>query len=139
MEFWSGGEGVTLQSLQAEIIRIAEDQPDHVYDSSNGCLYTHNIENFPTPGCIVGVAVYNITGKMVRQFQDGGDDDVNVSMNSDQWCALLGGIEQSYGEYVHKSVEAKRIHRWLTRVQTEQDTSTPWGRAVEIANELYAS
>ena len=105
---------VTVLQVQAEIRKLAQEQPDFVYkrpESSSFCLYVHEAsDGSKTPGCIVGHALHRL-GFSFDELEIGG----------------------TAGEALHRlgiSDWDKDTVVWITRVQGEQDTGIPWGQAV---------
>lgn len=141
MEYWTGGEGVTLQSLHDEVVKIAQNNPEHVYNAPDGfetCLYTH----FPDtedarPGCIIGQAVWNITGKLVSQDR-GMREDIDGTVGNAQWRRLLGADAVDEDGYsTHSDPANQRLQNWLRKVQSIQDEHYEWGTAVQSADAAF--
>jgi hypothetical protein len=131
VEYWDG-TGVTPVDLEVEVRRLAAEQPEHVYDkdafpdrnSGASCKYTHTLEDdSKVPGCIVGVAIHNITGKLVDQsVHAGGVLDFGF---------MRGENTTDDNGYRHWSP----IARFLGNVQTHQDHGVAWGEAVRKADD----
>lgn len=132
-EYWDG-TGVTPEALEEEVRRLAAEQPDYVYDSKDfddtrggwsipTCRYTHiQDDGAKVPGCIIGKAIYNLTGKLVNQQGSG-----------------IGGV-LDFGFMKperDESFEWTSRARFLGKVQNMQDEGYPWGHAVQRASELY--
>lgn len=134
-EYWDG-TGITPEDLEAEVIRLAAEQPDHVYSPSKfydinqeaeyppapRCRYTHMQEDgTPVPGCIIGQAIFNLSGKPVEQATAQGtvldfpfmrEELINFSWNDRA--------------------------RFLNLVQSKQDGGRPWGEAVAYAQRRFS-
>lgn len=128
VEYWDG-TGVEPAVLEAHIRQLAAKQPNHVYDKDqwpdagigSGCKYTHTLDDdSQVPGCIVGVAIHEITGKLVNQFDHGGG-------------VLDFGFMRS--EYDRENGEWSDRAKFLANVQSHQDNGIPWGIAVERADD----
>lgn len=124
-EYWDG-TGVTAGTLEGEVRRLAAEQPDHVYDATNfpdlkigaKCKYTHTLEDkSQVPGCIVGQAIFNLTGKLVNQEIHGGGV-LDFRFMRDEYN--LGWSDRA---------------RFLANVQYHQDMQKPWGLAVTLADD----
>lgn len=126
VEYWDG----TLEpsALEFEVRRLAALQPDHVYDRDNypdraygaACKYTHTmLDDSKVAGCIVGQAIFNITGKLVKQEDHGGGVLDFLFMGT---------------EYDRDSGEWSDRAKFLANVQNHQDNGVPWGTAVERAD-----
>ena len=108
---------ITEQDIINEVRRLAADNPDYIYVSPGGseyssCVYIHDGKG----SCIVGRALVN-----------NGFDPEKVSqhegLTADEMLVALGIKEETDFEQV-----------WLDRVQTLQDSGTPWADAVEEAD-----
>lgn len=116
-ELWDG-TGVTSAALKAEVIRLAEENPDQEAQ----CIYTRSywtddevpVEVFTKPECIVGTAVYNITGKLVGPEYEG------TAVGGGQWREALAYEESGDSLFV-------------LRVQRLQDDGFTWGAALRGA------
>lgn len=127
VEYWDG-TGVEPAVLEAHVRQLAAEQPDHVYDKDAypdryygaSCKYTHTLDdNSKVPGCIIGQAIFNITGKLVKQEDHGGGVLDFLFMRS---------------EYDRENGEWNDRARFLSNVQTHQDNGIPWGTAVARAD-----
>lgn len=129
-EYWDG-TGVEPAVLEAHVRQLAAEQPDHVYDKDNypdryvgaACKYTHTLDdNSKVPGCIVGQAIFNITGKLVDQeYHQGGVMDFQF---------MRSEFTRDDEDYGHWSDRAK----FLANVQNHQDSGLAWGDAVARAD-----
>lgn len=128
VEYWDG-TGVDAPVLEAHVRQLAAKQPDHVYDYNEytdstvgaNCKYTHtHLDGSQVPGCIVGQAIFNITGKLVRQADHGGG-------------VLDFGFMRT--EYDRDSGEWSDRAKFLANVQSHQDNKIPWGTAVARAED----
>lgn len=127
VEYWDG-TGVSPEVLEAHVRQLAAEQPDHVYDKDAypdrgvgaACKYTHTLEDdSKVPGCIVGQAIFNITGKLVNQENHGGG------------VLDFGFMRSEYDRNYEWSDRA----RFLSNVQSHQDNGVPWGTAVARADD----
>jgi len=131
VELWDG-TGVAPADLEVEVRRLAAEQPDHVYDKDAfpdrnigaSCKYTHTLEDgSKVPGCIVGQAIHNITGKLVDQSLHGG--------GVLDFGFMRGENTTDDNGYNHWSPLAK----FLANVQSHQDNGETWGYAVNLADD----
>lgn len=112
---------VDVKDLIKAVREVAAENPDHVYKSQNGggCNYT---EADGSLGCIVGHAM----AKLGKQLPPPGDYDMDMVtssyVSSDAWSDLLDVGSASYES------------RWIRRVQSYQDTGSPWSEAVRLAD-----
>lgn len=132
-EYWDG-TGVTAEALVEEVRRLAAEQPDYMYDPTNfddtsdgcalpKCRYTHyQNDGTRVPGCIIGKAIYNLTGKLVDQAVTGGGV-LDFPFMQEEYAYASGWSDQA---------------RWLAAVQRNQDEKMYWGRAVELADAEYS-
>lgn len=127
VEYWDG----TLEpsALEFEVRRLAALQPDHVYDKEAypdrfigaSCKYTHTLDDgSKVPGCIVGQAIFNITGKLVKQEDHGGGVVDFAFMRTE--------YDRNDGTWSDRA-------KFLANVQNHQDNGVPWARAVERADD----
>lgn len=132
VEYWDG-TGVTPSILEAHVRQLAASQPDHVYDKDeypdvsvgSQCKYTHTLEdNSKVPGCIVGQAIFNITGKLVKQADHGSGVLDFAFMRSE--------YDRDNGEWSDRA-------KFLANVQSHQDNRDPWGTAVARADDPFDS
>lgn len=114
---WWDGEGVTPATLKAEVIKLGTKFPDKVVH----CTYS---TNRGVPICIVGQAVFNITGKVVDNNDWFGSID-----NNPIWVKALGG--DAYEELLGFSPEDYEDFLFVKRVQRRQDKLNTWGYAIE--------
>lgn len=116
---------ITASDLKAEVIKVARENPDHVYKDENGivggmCTYEHN--GFPS--CIIGHALHRL-GMSLEQLHVFD-------------TAYLGGlgIMEVFGDYtdlLDYDNDPNGINdvMFLSSVQTNQDSGIPWGKAVK--------
>lgn len=132
VEYWDG-TGVTASILEAHVRQLAEKRAEHVYDKNeypdrntgSACKYTHTLEDHSqVPGCIVGVAIHEITGKLVNQDNHNGGVLDFLFMRSE--------FDSDTGEWSDRA-------KFLANVQGHQDNGVPWGRAVERADDRLDS
>lgn len=128
VEYWDG-TGVDASVLEAHVRRLAALQPEHVYDkdeypdrgTGSACKYTHTLlDDSKVPGCIVGQAIFNITGKLVKQEDHGGGVLDFLFMQKE--------YDRSNGEWTDRA-------KFLANVQTHQDNGVPWATAVARAED----
>jgi hypothetical protein len=115
--YWDG-EGVSVQALKAEIIKLGTEFPDKWAT----CVYSL----YGTPVCIVGRAVFNITGKVVENNDWFGQID-----SSHRWIKALGGepIVARNGF----NTEDYDAYRFAADAQNYQDAGHTWSEAVAYA------
>lgn len=118
VEYWDG-TGVEIQPLKAEVIRLATESPDE----RKACLYSTDEGK---PECIVGQAVFNITGKVVHN-----DDWFGQINASEKWATALGA--DPYADYLGYSQEDYRAFQFVREVQYRQDNGDTWGSALKTA------
>lgn len=128
VEYWDG-TGVEPAVLEAHVRQLAAEQPDHVYDKDAypdrgvgaAYKYTHTLEDdSKVPGCIVGQAIFNITGKLVNQADhDGGVLD-------------FGFMRSEYDRVIEEWSDRAKF---LANVQGHQDNGVPWATAVARAED----
>ncbi len=129
VEYWDG-TGVEPAVLEAHVRQLAAEQPDHVYDrdaypdrhtGGAACKYTHTLEdNSKVPGCIVGQAIFNITGKLVNQENNQGSVLDFQFMGAEYRRGGGGWSDRA---------------KFLANVQSHQDNGVPWGTAVARADQ----
>jgi hypothetical protein len=131
VEYWDG-TGVTPSTLEVEVRRLAAEQPEHVYDkdtypdrlSGARCKYTHTLgDGSKVPGCIVGVAIHNLTGKLVDQGNYAGGV-LDFGFMQDEYKL----DDEGYRFW-------SPVAKFLANVQNHQDNGLPWGEAVSLADE----
>lgn len=107
--------------IQAEIRRIAAENPDHVYlpDVAGECVYTEmDTDDHRVGSCIVGKALINL-----------GVDPVRLSWSEGKFAASVLG---------EPGAAADSIIGWINTVQQYQDDKISWGRAVAKADGVEA-
>lgn len=129
IEYWDG-TGVEASVLEAHVRQLAAEQPEYVYnpksfpDTGSGarCKYTHTLEDgSKVPGCIIGQAIFNITGKPVDQWRDsGGVLDFKFMRDAE--------LDNFAGDWSDRA-------KWLANVQSHQDRGISWGEAVRRADD----
>jgi len=121
---WWDGDGVTIPALYDEVIRLAEESPD----TRKLCRY--NSEG--TPECIVGQAVFNLTGKVVNDDTHGGAID-----NASAWHAALGiRLDERYVSVADNEADEMKF-RFVKSVQRSQDADYTWGVALAHARDAF--
>lgn len=128
VEYWDGTD-VDAAILEVHVRQLGAQRPNHIYDYNEypdrgdgaNCKYTHTLEdNSKVPGCIIGQAIFNITGKLVDQrFYDGGVLDFPFMRDEYDW---------DNGEWTDRA-------KFLANVQYHQDSQVSWGEAVERADD----
>ena len=128
VEYWDG-TGVETSVLEAHVRQLAAEQPEHVYRATSfpdvwegsKCKYTHTLEDeSQVPGCIVGVALHQITGKLVDQSRNGGGVLNFYFMRNAEFTSEFGWSDRA---------------KWLANVQNHQDHGVAWGEAVRRADD----
>jgi hypothetical protein len=134
-ESWDG-TGVTTAALKTEVIRLAEESPDR----QAACVYTTSVYDYDKeeevlvkPECIVGTAVYNITGKLVPPFFEAS----NIKAN--RWREKLDQIPLSsdYAEANADNSDADFL--FVLALQGLQDNGHTWGAALTSTRDRYES
>lgn len=107
---------VTEQDIINEVLRLAAENPDYIYtipggDEHSSCVYIHDGNG----SCIVGRALVNngFDPEKVAQYEGVTADEMLVALDIKE--------------------ETDFDQTWLDRVQTEQDSGTPWAEAVDLA------
>lgn len=126
--FWHGG-GITPVELLAEVDRLKQEFPDRVGTSGKvGCVYTEyeTTSDYALPVkpvCIIGTAVYNLSGKFVGPELEGSLIGINI------WAEALGaGQVDEVGDVCEFSDEEQQeAFRACLDVQIKQDNGVPWG------------
>lgn len=118
---WYGGD-VEIGEVLAEAKRLSVEFPDRIGSSDTvGCVYTEYDMSTPIEGdlydhpikpvCIVGTAIFNITGKYVAPEFEG------TRIGTDKWVNALGA----------HGFDGHRAWRELLDAQIKQDGKTSWG------------
>lgn len=127
IELWDG-EGVSLVGLVNAVRQLGRKFPGL---SAVKCVYS-DPEHTPGSGCIIGRAVYELTGKVVDNDQWFG------SVGTLNWMEALKieGHEHN-GEFYMSSYLSKATRdrvEWLKVAQRLQDDGKPWAYAVGVAD-----
>lgn len=123
ISFWDG-TGVNSSDLREEVERLATEKPE----TYAACVYTsvQPLADGPgsiiTPGCIVGAAVYNLTGAYVP------DEYERTGINNRNWLSSLG--EEPDDDYLESLTEKSEDFQFVYRVQRLQDGGQNWGDAL---------
>lgn len=136
-EFWNPEtQRINVAELADAVRQASLNDPNKVYQrpKGSGCLYTHEADDGQglVPGCIVGQAVFNITGNVVQQSA------LNTAVNGSAWVSALHIVE---GEVVDgdftlvKDPLTRYLVRWLRNVQSKQDDGNTWAKSVAYADE----
>jgi len=120
MTEWWDGTGVTIQALKAEVIKLGTEFPDNTM----ACTYSTDEGE---PVCIVGRAVYNITGKPVNNSAWFGQ--LNEAHGT--WVKALGGDINKVD--LGFSQEDLRAFYFVKFTQGRQDRGESWGDSLEYA------
>lgn len=105
---------IKVSELWAEVLKVAQEQPDHVYERSEAgkCNYERNGQ----PSCIVGHAMHRLGVSVfdLREFDATGDSAVEdiIGMNPDMF-----------------DNDDKLGMELLIEAQNRQDQEVPWGLA----------
>lgn len=122
-KFWSGGD-VLASALLAEAKRLSEEFPERIGRSdTDGCVYTqyeynHGDETSEPvcPVCIVGTAIFNVTGGYVPPVYEGN------RIATDLWMEALG-VRNLNSDHPERQAWGK-----LYDAQSMQDRRVPWGK-----------
>lgn len=105
---------IDLGQLEAEVRRLAAENPNYRYPHTNGCVY---VERGPGGGlcgsCLFGVALINL-----------GVDPQELDLGDHVAIALLLDRNGFAGPQIE----------WFQAVQNFQDDRRPWGEAVRLAD-----
>lgn len=125
-KIYEDGDVIDVQALITAVRELAAERPDFVYPVNSGnrapsCYYT---KPDGTGDCIIGCAMERIGHPLPVQNRDGEGATklLSAPVSSALWAWALN------------IPEAGREHRWLGRVQAQQDTGDSWGDAVAYAN-----
>lgn len=117
---WYGGD-VEIGEVLAEAKRLSVEFPNRIGSSETmGCVYTEydvtasgDLYDHPVkPVCVVGTAIFNITGKYVAPDFEG------TRIGTDKWVNALGV----------RDLDGHRAWRELLDAQIKQDSRAPWGK-----------
>ena len=110
----------TIENLHDNVIRLAKENPDFVYESHESspdwCLYIHPDG---TGGCLFGQALL-----ATAEIADRVSMKEGVSVSFLLKNLYDEGIIEDYLDVV------ETYGSWADTVQGEQDTGTPWGEAI---------
>ena len=106
---------VKVSELWAEVLKVAQEQPEHVYEKgdSGKCYYQRNGQ----PSCVVGHGMHRI-GMPVHQLQEFDEEGDS---------AVADIIETNQDLFDRDDNLALSL---LVRTQNNQDQEVPWGQAV---------
>jgi hypothetical protein len=112
---------ITAAELANAVRRVAQQEPDKIYERpvGSGCRYTHEVEETRAPGCIIGQAVFSLTGQVVHQ------ESMKGSVSTGIWADTLSLNEDRMNGY---------LKNWLREVQANQDAGFTWSEAVRSAD-----
>lgn len=111
---------VKVSELWAEVLKVAQEQPEHVYERGEAgkCNYERNGQ----PSCIVGHAMHRLGVSVLdlREFDAAGDSAIQdiIETNPDMF-----DDDDNLGMEL------------LAGVQGSQDQGVPWGLAVSQQQE----
>lgn len=126
-KFWDGSP-ILASDVLAEAKRLSVEFPERIGRSEEGrCVYTEYdrdgaSDNYgePTkPVCIVGTAVYNLTGKFVPVSFEG------FRIGTNDWRIALSAYDLDSFEKEHRAWSV------LLDAQIRQDSRRPWGELFE--------
>lgn len=127
--------------LEAEVRKLVASQPEFVYPTAPGidCHYLPDsipmLDESPTgretyrrvkrPGCIFGQALLNVglNSDLLMEVEDAPISDVL------DWMVDLGLLDAD--------VHDLHFHDWALVVQESQDNGTPWGDALDRADQMH--
>jgi hypothetical protein len=105
----------TLEELETEVRRLAEENPEFAYERiASSCYYTKGGDQ-NSPGCIMGRALTKLDPDIVPFLRMIDASPINIDGVLDK----LGLTVSSY---------------WFSRVQYKQDSGTPWAECVAYAD-----
>lgn len=106
------------QKIIEGVRAAANKHPDHVYKKTDmgGCQYVRD----GAPSCIVGHALW-AAGLIdsTCKFDERDNSGIDIIIRDEGWPLDVSEVD------------------WLCRVQGEQDSGTPWGKAVELADKGF--
>lgn len=122
-KFWDGSP-ILASDVLAEAKRLSVEFPEQIGHSGvDGCVYTEynrdgesdNYGKPVKPVCIVGTAIYNLTGKFVPRNMEGS------RIGTTNWMRALSAYGLLSGDTEHQA--------WsdLLDAQIRQDNREPWG------------
>lgn len=120
-EFWRGGD-VKPTQLLAEMIRLGEEFPD----KHAACRYTDYEDDGETPTqpvCLVGTAIYNLTGKFVHSEFEG------TRIGAMMWAEALGADNAVSWNREFTNPDEFTAYKRAVSMQTNQDLGWSWGFA----------
>lgn len=127
---WWDGTGVTSTALRAEVERLGASEGTR----TASCIYTETVYDdgdavVPTkPVCIIGQAIFNLTGKFVPGRLEG------VSVNGNGWRELLGECATYRGV---DETNSSDDFLFVYTAQYRQDAGSTWGEAVAAAKRRF--
>lgn len=109
---------ITVKALAQEARRLAQQYPDRVAV----CSYTRWEDDVLVPNCIVGTAAYNLGISL---------EDLN-QVNT---CGIRHMAFNATLEWLDVSAVGDEVYvDWLSALQGEQDSGSPWGEALHDAD-----
>ena len=115
---------VKVSELWAEVLKVAQEQPDHVYERGEAGKCNYQVDG--QPSCIVGHAMHRlgVSAFDLREFDASGDSAIEdiIGMNPDMF-----------------DEDDKLGMELLIEAQNRQDQEVPWGLAVSQDQEEPAN
>lgn len=113
----------TVDELIAEVRKLADENPDFVYDDV-ACWYLIG-GNPDTPGCIIGRTIMALSPELKPILEKA--DETNENING--LFPMLSDFEfdNNTNEF-----------QWLLSVQSSQDSGSSWEDAIELADENHS-
>jgi len=112
---WWDGKGITPATVRAEVTKLAEENPGTV----RNCVYNRG----GVPECIVGQAVFNLTGKVVSDETHSG----SITWRP-EWISAFGF------KNLTEAMENGDF-TFISKVQQAQDQGRTWGDALRFAQQ----
>lgn len=109
---------IKVSALWDEVVKVAKEQPDHIYDrgmsGQGGCSYQKGGE----PSCIVGHALVRLGMPVeeLMEFDDTGDSGIGCIVSSNDDLFEIDDEKALWG---------------VEKAQSNQDNGVPWGMAVK--------
>lgn len=115
---------VKVSELWAEVLKVAQEQPEHVYE--RGEVGKCNYERNGQPSCIVGHAMHRLGVSVLdlREFDASGDSAVED---------IIGTNQDLFDKDDELGMEL------LIQAQDSQDRGVPWGQSVSQNQEEPAN
>lgn len=120
---------IKLKDLEAEVIMLATERPNHVYDSNGGCSYVGTeTGQVGGEGCIVGQALMRlgVPEEALREWENG-------TTSSTTFSDLVTEMETLTFD------EDPLAVKFIREVQRNQDFQRTWGQSVSRAHGYYSN